>query len=79
LIAEAALPGIVLGLYVVQRSRIGNLGKLSALVYAYTYVFDTFSVAYALLHHTRTYEDVPSVVELRWRARCDHAAISGSF
>jgi hypothetical protein len=24
-------------------------------------------------------EDVPSVVELRWRARCDHAAISGSF
>jgi restriction system protein len=24
-------------------------------------------------------EDVPSVVELRWRARCDHAAITGAF
>jgi hypothetical protein len=63
LIAEAALPGIVLGLYVVQRPWIGNLGKLSALVYAYTYVFYTyvfytFSVAYALLHHTRTYGDL---------------------
>jgi hypothetical protein len=31
---------------------------LSALVYAYTYVFYTFSVAYALLHHTRTYGDL---------------------
>ena len=35
LIAEAAIPVVVIGLYVMQRSRIGRLGRLSAAAYAY--------------------------------------------
>jgi hypothetical protein len=39
-----------------------------------------FGVGYnGTIYQWQDTEDVPSVVELRWRARCDHAAISGSF
>ena len=38
-IAEAAIPVLVIGLYLVQRPQIGRLGGLSAAAYAYSYVF----------------------------------------
>src|SRR4029077_20624239 len=39
--AEAAIPLFVLGLYALQRPRIGRLGLVAALAYAYTFVFFT--------------------------------------
>ncbi|MBU2666194.1 hypothetical protein KOI35_22085 [Actinoplanes bogorensis] len=50
--AEAALPLFVLGLYAVQRPAIGTLGLAGAVGYAYTYVFFTGTVLYALVDHT---------------------------
>jgi hypothetical protein len=49
LIAEAAIPVFVVSLYMVQRPQIGRLGKLSALAYAYAYIFFTGTVVYALI------------------------------
>ena len=51
--AEAAIPLFVLGLFAVQRPRIGALGFLGAVTYAYTFVFFTSTVVYALVNHTR--------------------------
>jgi hypothetical protein len=50
--AEAAIPLFVLGLYALQRPRIGRLGLVAALTYAYTFVFFTSTVVYALIAHT---------------------------
>jgi hypothetical protein len=55
LIAEAAIPAFVIGLYLVQRPQIGRLGQLSAVAYAYSYVFFTATVVYALIDGTSTY------------------------
>jgi hypothetical protein len=55
LVAEAAIPFIVVGLYLVQRPRIGHLGLISALAYAYAFVFFTGTVVYALLNGTADY------------------------
>jgi hypothetical protein len=55
LVAEAAIPAFVIGLYVVQRSRTGRLGLLSAVAYAYAYVYFTGTVVYALAHSTSDY------------------------
>jgi hypothetical protein len=52
-VAEAAVPLLVLGLYAVQRPQIGRLGLVSALTYAYAFVFFTSTVVYALIDHTR--------------------------
>lgn len=49
-VAEAALPVFVLGLASVQH--LGRLGRLSALAYAYAYLFFTGTVVYALLDGT---------------------------
>jgi hypothetical protein len=38
-VAEATLPIFVIGLWLVQRPRIGRLGGLSAIAYAYSFVF----------------------------------------
>jgi hypothetical protein len=54
--AEAAIPLFVLGLYALQRPRIGRLGLVAALVYAYTFVFFTSTVVYALVDHTRDWD-----------------------
>jgi hypothetical protein len=51
--AEVAIPFIVLGLYILQRPAIGTLGLVGALAYAYTFVFFTGTVTYALVDHTR--------------------------
>jgi hypothetical protein len=55
LIAEAAIPVFVLGLYAVQRPPIGRLGRISAIAYAYSYVFFTGTVVYALVNPTGDY------------------------
>jgi hypothetical protein len=55
LLSEAAIPVIVIGLYRAQRPHIGRLGRLSAIAYAYSYVYFTGSVIFALLNKTNDY------------------------
>jgi hypothetical protein len=52
---EAAIPLFVIGLYAVQRPRIGRLGLVGAVAYAYSYVFFTSTVVYALIARTPNY------------------------
>ena len=47
-LAAAAIPLFVIALYAMQRPRIGRLGLFGALAYAYSYVFFTTTVVYAL-------------------------------
>ena len=54
--AEAAIPFFVLGLYAAQRARCGWLGFVGAGIYAYTFVFFTGTVVYALVRHTPDWE-----------------------
>ena len=56
LVSEAAIPVFVIGLAAVQQPRLGRLGRLSALAYAYSYVVFTGTVVYALVNHTKDYE-----------------------
>jgi hypothetical protein len=55
LVAEAAVPPIVIGLWWVRRDRLGRLGAVSAWAYAYAFVFFTFTVVYALVDGTPDY------------------------
>lgn len=55
---EAAIPLFVLGLYALQRPHIGRLGLAGAAAYAYSYVFFTSTVVYALVAHTPDYQGV---------------------
>ncbi len=55
LVAEAAVPVFVMGLYFVQRPRIGRLGFVSAIAYAYSFVFFTATVIYAMADATSDY------------------------
>jgi len=54
--AEAAIPLFVLGLYALQRPRIGSLGLVGAVAYAYVYVFFTGTVTYALVNGTDAFD-----------------------
>jgi hypothetical protein len=56
LVAEAAIPLFVVGIYTIQRSRLGRLGQLSAFAYAYSFMFFTGTVVYALINHTRNWD-----------------------
>ncbi len=56
LIAEAAIPPVVIGIWWLQRDRLGRLGALSAWAYAYAFVFFTFTVVYALVDGTPDYD-----------------------
>ncbi|MCU1590169.1 MAG: putative rane protein [Frankiales bacterium] len=58
LIAEAALPVFVIGLALAQRPRFGRLGWTSAWAYAYSFVFFSGTVVYALARSTDTYSDL---------------------
>jgi hypothetical protein len=51
-VGEAAIPFFVLGLYAVQRPRIGRLGLFGAVAFAYSYVFFESTVVYALTAKT---------------------------
>jgi hypothetical protein len=59
-ISEATIPLFVIGIYAVQRPRIGWLGLLGAVGYAYAFVFFSSTVVYALV------DDVPD-----WNALLD--------
>jgi hypothetical protein len=54
--AEAAIPFFVVGLYALQRPRIGRLGLAGTVGYAYSFVFFTSTVAYALVRDTSNWE-----------------------
>jgi hypothetical protein len=56
LVAEAAIPIFVIGLYLVQRPQMGRLGEVSALAYAYSFVFFTATVVYALVNGTSDFD-----------------------
>jgi hypothetical protein len=58
LVAEAAIPMFVLGLAKVHGRSFGLLGWASAWAYAYSYVFFTGTVVYALVRHTETYAEL---------------------
>jgi hypothetical protein len=60
-VGEAAIPLFVIGLYAVQRPRIGRLGFLGAIAYAYSYVFFTSTVVYALISGTPDYKALVKV------------------
>jgi hypothetical protein len=51
-ISEAAIPLFVIGIYAAQRPNIGRLGLIGAVGYAYTFVFFTSTVVFALVQHT---------------------------
>lgn len=55
LVAEAAVPIFVVGLALAQRPRLSRLGMWSALAYAYSYVYFTGTVVYALVNGTKDY------------------------
>jgi hypothetical protein len=55
LVAEAAIPIFVIGLYRAQRPQISRLGQVSAIAYAYSFVFFTGTVVYALIQRTDNY------------------------
>jgi hypothetical protein len=63
LVAEAAIPAFVIGLYLVQRPRIGRLGRISAVAYAYSFVFFTGTVVYALLDGTSDYKTLSHALQ----------------
>lgn len=56
LVAELAIPLFVLGLYLAQRPRIGRLGLIGALAYAYAFLFFSCTVVYALAEGTPDYD-----------------------
>ncbi|MCW2983262.1 MAG: conserved rane protein of unknown function [Conexibacter sp.] len=56
LIAEAAIPVFVVGLALVERPRLGRLGWAGAAAYAYSFVFFTYTVVYALVERTRDFD-----------------------
>ncbi len=60
-IGEAGIVFAVLGLYAVQRPRIGRLGLYGALAYAYSSVFFTSTVVYALAAGTKNWTAVTHV------------------
>jgi hypothetical protein len=59
-VAEAAIPLFVLGLYAMQRPQIGRLGLVAALAYAYTFIFFTGTVVYALIDRVNDWNALTS-------------------
>lgn len=58
LVAEAAIPFVVIGLSLAQRPQIGRLGQVSAYAYAYAFVFFSGTVVYALVDDTGDYAEL---------------------
>jgi hypothetical protein len=74
-IAEAAIPVFVIGLCLVQRPQIGRLGRLSAVAYAYSHVFFTGTVVYALIDGTSDSAALsPRPAAVNDDPRCRHGA-----
>jgi hypothetical protein len=62
--AEAAIPLFVVGLYVVQRPRIGRLGLVGAVAYAYSFVFFASTVVFALVSGAKDWKALDA--QLGW-------------
>jgi hypothetical protein len=60
-VGEAAIPFFTFGLYAVQRRGIGRLGLFGATAFAYSYVFFTGTVLYALVAKTPNYHELTRV------------------
>ena len=60
-LGEAGIVFAVLGLYAVQRPRIGRLGLFGALAYAYSFVFFASTVIYALAAGSKNWTAVTNV------------------
>jgi hypothetical protein len=58
LFAEAVIPIFVIGLAAAQRPRLGRLGEISAIGYAYSFVVFTGTVVYALVNGTKNYDSL---------------------
>jgi hypothetical protein len=56
LVAEAAIPPLMLAIYALQRPRTGRLGLAGAGGYAAVYVFFAWTVAYALANGTPDFD-----------------------
>jgi len=56
LVGEAVIPIFVIGLAAAQRPRLGRIGELCALGYAYSFVVFTGTVVYALVNGTENYD-----------------------
>lgn len=63
LVAEATVPIFVVGLWLVQRPRMSRLGAVSAIAYAYSYLFFTGTVVYALVDGTRDFEQLGTALD----------------
>ena len=61
LIAEVAIPFFVIGLYLVQRPRIGRLGAWGAGGYAAAYVFFVWTVIYPLVHPVADFDALSEI------------------
>lgn len=61
LIAEVAIPFFVVGLYLVQRPRIGRLGAWGAAGYAVAYAFFVWTVIYPLIHDVPDFEALSDI------------------
>ncbi|MEA2171700.1 MAG: hypothetical protein QOF76_5000 [Solirubrobacteraceae bacterium] len=62
LIAEAAIPIFVIGLWAIQRPQISRLGRFGAVIYAVSYVFFTGTVVYALVKAAPTFDALDHVL-----------------
>jgi hypothetical protein len=60
-IGEAGISLTVIGLYVVQRPRIGLLGPYGALAYAYSFMFFASTVVYALAAESKNWTAVTNL------------------
>jgi hypothetical protein len=56
LVAEAAIPFFIVGLYVLQRPRMSRLGLVATIGYAYTFVFFSGTVVFALAQRTTNWD-----------------------
>ncbi|WP_432476674.1 hypothetical protein [Nocardioides sp. GXQ0305] len=64
LVAEAAVPVVVVGLAVVQWPPLGPLGLAGALVYAYAFAYFTGTVVYALVRDTADFDQLGDALGL---------------
>lgn len=55
-VGEVTIPFFAIGLYAVQRPRIGRLGLIGAVAYAYAFVFFTSTIVYALVRNTPNWD-----------------------
>lgn len=60
-LGESTIPLFVVGIYAAQRPRIGWLGLLGAAAYAYSYVFFTSTVVYALVAGVPDYPTLTAI------------------